>query len=465
MAENAEPGRPNKARLSQLPAEAGLVMSIRGSEAWHGSHHNHSGCGIGSMSDVGKNPKLCAKCGAPDSTFKCPCKQGYYCSKKCQSDDWKEHKKACAVALAKAVKDARRERGRDDPAVADARLEAGHALVVQGRYREAEKCFLEAQRVYLAAYGHQHVKIAHVGYELSQAYRALGRFRECDEILQDTIQLYRSTRGERSQQVAQCLDMMGKSLIQQNKLAEAHAKQKEALGIYKEVLGPEHVVVACLMDEMGICYRRQGRLDKACSIMTKALRIHRMTSGNNAHLAVSLENLGNVYSQQGMFEQARAHHEESLELNRRMYGEKHPSVGVSIHNLANVLERQGDWDEKIKLLKKALKIHRRAHGDNHAHVADALTSIATTLSENQGKHGEAIPIYEEALEAYNNALGIDCENTAKIHLNIALTKHSLGDMAGALKSAKESLRINTMHGVIEGIHKTARLVRELEGAR
>lgn len=132
------------------------------------------------MSDVLKNPKFCAKCGAPDCALKYPCKQSYYRSKKCQKADWDKHKTRCAIALSKEVKDARREHGREDASVADARMEAGVGHIQQGRHREAEKCILEARRVYVAAYGDGHEKIGRVCFELGQLYENMGR---CDESL------------------------------------------------------------------------------------------------------------------------------------------------------------------------------------------------------------------------------------------------------------------------------------------
>ena len=94
------------------------------------------------MSDVLHNPKLCKNCGAPGCKFKCMCKQGYYCSRKCQKKDWQNHKKDCAMAHSGNVKEAKREHGKDDVRVAQARLEAGFALLNQGRYKEAERCFI-----------------------------------------------------------------------------------------------------------------------------------------------------------------------------------------------------------------------------------------------------------------------------------------------------------------------------------
>lgn len=42
--------------------------------------------------------KACFNCDLPDCSNKCSaCKKVYYCSKKCQTDHWKEHKEICKM--------------------------------------------------------------------------------------------------------------------------------------------------------------------------------------------------------------------------------------------------------------------------------------------------------------------------------------------------------------------------------
>ena len=108
------------------------------------------------MSELLAKPKICVACNKPGCTLKCPCKLVNYCGEECQRAHWPTHKKDCRLALAKKVKDAKREHGRDDSAVAMARLEAGRAHKQQGWYREAEQCYLEARRIFLDIFGEGH---------------------------------------------------------------------------------------------------------------------------------------------------------------------------------------------------------------------------------------------------------------------------------------------------------------------
>ena len=74
------------------------------------------------MSELLANPKICGACNKPGCSLKCACKLVFYCGEECQRAHWPTHKKDCRLALAKKVKDAKREHGRDNAAVAEARL-------------------------------------------------------------------------------------------------------------------------------------------------------------------------------------------------------------------------------------------------------------------------------------------------------------------------------------------------------
>src|SRR6056300_1713178 len=133
------------------------------------------------MSELLANPKICGACNKPGCSLKCACKLVFYCGEECQRAHWPTHKKECRLALAKKVKAAKREHGRDNEAVAEARMAAGFAHKQQGRYREAEQCYLEARRIYLEIHGEGHPASAAAFVlfpVLGDLYSLMGRYDE-----------------------------------------------------------------------------------------------------------------------------------------------------------------------------------------------------------------------------------------------------------------------------------------------
>jgi tetratricopeptide (TPR) repeat protein len=96
--------------------------------------------------------------------------------------------------------------------------------------------------------------------------------------------------------------------------------------------------------------------------------------------------------------------------------------------------------------EKALKIRRRALGEDHVNVAKSLGSIGIIHSK-QGKHAEALEMYGRTIATFDRALGVDSRESAGVYYCIAYDKQQSCDAAGALESARESVRIYTKLGV------------------
>jgi len=96
-------------------------------------------------------------------------------------------------------------------------------------------------------------------------------------------------------------------------------------------------------------------------------------------------------------------------------------------------------------------------------VAKSLSSIGGILYD-QGKHDEAVQMYEEAIGVYTRALGVDNKIIADGQYNIALAKVKSGDVAGALESARECVRIYEKLGITdEYSQKAGDMAMRLEG--
>ena len=83
---------------------------------------------------------------------------------------------------------------------------------------------------------------------------------------------------------------------------------------------------------------------------------------------------------------------------------------------------------------------------NHLDVGGSLLHTGSVYLK-QGKHDEALAMYEEALEVFTRALGFDNEPCARAYYYMVMTKHMSGDIAGAVEDAREAVRIYAKHGI------------------
>jgi tetratricopeptide (TPR) repeat protein len=83
------------------------------------------------------------------------------------------------------------------------------------------------------------------------------------------------------------------------------------------------------------------------------------------------------------------------------------------------LNDQGRYGEAEPLFQQALEICRSQLGEDHPNTASSLNNLAG-LYKSQGRYGEAEPLYQQALEIRRSQLGDDHHDTASSLNNLAV---------------------------------------------
>ncbi len=83
---------------------------------------------------------------------------------------------------------------------------------------------------------------------------------------------------------------------------------------------------------------------------------------------------------------------------------EHPHVAMSLDNLANLYQAQGNYAEAEPLYKRALAISEGVLGPEHPDVAQSLNNLAR-LYQDQRQYAEAEPLHKRSLAIREKALG------------------------------------------------------------
>jgi tetratricopeptide (TPR) repeat protein len=76
-------------------------------------------------------------------------------------------------------------------------------------------------------------------------------------------------------------------------------------------------------------------------------------------VAAALNNLANLYGDQGRYEEAEPLHERSLAIWEEALGSDHPDVAISLNNLALLKVSTGHPRAALPLMQRSLKIDNR----------------------------------------------------------------------------------------------------------
>jgi tetratricopeptide (TPR) repeat protein len=85
------------------------------------------------------------------------------------------------------------------------------------------------------------------------------------------------------------------------------------------------------------------------------------------------------------FAEAEPLYRRALDIREKALGRDHPDVAVSLNNLAELYQSQGRYAEVEPLLQRSLVIREKALSRDHPDVASALNNLAE-LYRNQGRY-------------------------------------------------------------------------------
>ena len=200
---------------------------------------------------------------------------------------------------------------------------------------------------------------------------------------------------------------------------------------------PEDPLLISLYNQLGYLYvdrLRTGKSDDYISEQNLAIDYFQkaidLASTPSPDLAASINNLANLYHDQGIYAEAEPLYVRSLAISEEQLGANHPDTATSMNNLAGLYESTGRYAEAESLYVRSLAIRKEQLGANHLDTASSLNNLAH-LYESMGRYAEAEPLYVRSLAISEEHLGASHLHTATSLNNLAILYRSTGRYAEA----------------------------------
>lgn len=110
------------------------------------------------------------------------------------------------------------------------------------------------------------------------------------------------------------------------------------------------------------------------------------------------------------YDKAMMLYQRALNITKTEYGEKHPDVAISLNNIGLVYSDRGDYGKALEYHDEALKIRTGLFGQNHPDVATSLSLIGLVYY-NRGDYGKALEHFDEALKIQTTLYGENARET------------------------------------------------------
>ena len=239
----------------------------------------------------------------------------------------------------------------------------------------------------------------------------------------------RGVRGELHHTVGSTYYLLGA-------YADAERHLRSAVADLEAVAGPRANATLQAMSSLGIALSDVDKLEEAEAVLREAIRRSDepddlMTDRIRAHLAITLDNQGNVVEAERLFRQV---------YNRmllRLGGDDVETLRAQ-NNLCSVLIKLKRFDEALPHALNNLKQRRAILGNDHPHTITSIANLGAVYAS-LGRVDDAFPLLTEAADRSERVLG-------PVHLSTLRRGHNLirmdlgrGDFAAAAARARSLL--------------------------
>jgi CHAT domain-containing protein/tetratricopeptide (TPR) repeat protein len=188
-------------------------------------------------------------------------------------------------------------------------------------------------------------------------------------------------------------------------------------------------------------FKYEGRLSAAIPEYEKAVTLAKKVWGEkNGNTATLCEELGKLYLEMGLYNQATVYLRESARLVELVLGPDHPRLAASLESLATAYFHSGQYARVEPLYQRALQIRTARHGKDHLDIAETLASLAA-FHQALGNYDRAEPLFQRALEIREAKAGPDRPSTAQALNDLARLYTLRGDYDRAEPLFVRSLKI------------------------
>jgi non-specific serine/threonine protein kinase/serine/threonine-protein kinase len=196
-------------------------------------------------------------------------------------------------------------------------------------------------------------------------------------------------------------------------------------------LQDQPIVQARLMATMGEVYTNMGLYDEARPLLERSLAIREEQLGlDHLDVAESLQRLAWLFRERGEFKKAGPLLERVIAIRERHLRPDHLDVGNGVASLGANYLQQGRYEEAEPLLRRALAIRERSLGPDDPAVAASVNNLGILLWR-QRKFAEAEPFFERSLAIREQALRPN-------HPRVATSLNNLGGLYFRLEKYAEA---------------------------
>ncbi|QDU34524.1 photosystem I assembly protein Ycf3 [Poriferisphaera corsica] len=284
---------------------------------------------------------------------------------------------------------------------------------------------------------------------LGQVFFSQGRVHEGRSLMEGMLVALASEDETDGYLKTVVMKQLGFGLKMTGELEEAEGLYRRALGLREALIGREHLDIVPLLDDLGDLYVDQGRFSEAEAYFMRSLELNRkLRNAGDPEIGQSMKHLGENFFSLGAYRKAMEMYEGALEILVEVYGERHIDIAYLENGLGDVNHSLEKLDEAAAHYQKAIALCESLAGDDDevidekfGGIGDVLASACNNLALVYGEWGrlvEAVVLMERAIAILERGTKDESESIKISLKNLVDLYEELGDVENA-KAVKSRL--------------------------
>ncbi len=265
---------------------------------------------------------------------------------------------------------------------------------------------------------------------LGGIYEKLGKFDQAGSLLQSAFDKQRSVSGPNSIEAAESLVALGSLRSDQGNFKEGERLIREALAIERAHSPRNSPALAKATSTLGKALEAADLHEQAIKVLDETVQLQLVASGDLPELSRSLTALAEAHFFLGHYAAANSLNQRALEIDRQVYGDRHPFVADDLIDLGNVQHQLGHYPEAERYFRQALDITETWYGKDNPETASDMITLAQTLAFEK-HYDEAEVLLRQAVATQEKVYGRVNSHVAFALNALSIVEIKRGDLQGA----------------------------------
>lgn len=195
-------------------------------------------------------------------------------------------------------------------------------------------------------------------------------------------------------------------LFEKGEYAKAIPLAEKVADEVEKLIGKDNIIYQGMLTIQAYGYFKTFQYKKSEKLFKQLCELHQKSADKerDQHYSACLNNLSNLYTEMGRYEDAELLMIQSLDITKKIYGENDSTYTYSLNNLAGLYQSMGQYQKAEPLYIQAKEIRKRIYGINHPGYANSLNNLGTLYLE-MGLLNKAEPLFTEAMQIRKKTLG------------------------------------------------------------